>query len=73
MMYWNVGPTDLYRARRIELTTWMQQGEKVIIPAESANSENRASGIGQNQLHWGVVRGEHRLADSQFVRIMNLP
>jgi multidrug efflux pump subunit AcrA (membrane-fusion protein) len=73
MMYWNVGPTEVYRAKRVELTTWIEQGQKILIPVEPASPAQPANSVGQNGLHWIVVRGQHRLADSQLVRIMNRP
>ncbi|MEO2048905.1 MAG: efflux RND transporter periplasmic adaptor subunit [Pirellulales bacterium] len=76
MMYWNVGPTDIYRAKRIELSSWIEQGQSILIPRESeslhpsANSSLPKEDPLEN-LHWVVIRGQHRLADSQLVRIMD--
>ncbi|MEM8944079.1 MAG: efflux RND transporter periplasmic adaptor subunit [Planctomycetota bacterium] len=60
MMYWNVGPSTLFRSRRIDLTKWIDQGEHVILPADAA------------QLQSVITRGQFRLADQQAVRVMNL-
>jgi len=73
MMYWNVGPTEMYRAKRIDLTTWIEQDQKILIPVPPASRLNPMGLIGQRKLQWVVVRGQHRLADSQLVRIMNPP
>ena len=78
MMYWNVGPADIYRAKRIELSSWIEQGQSILIPRES-ESEPLHPGANPSlpkedpleNLHWVVIRGQHRLADSQLVRIMN--
>lgn len=58
MMYWEVGETTIYRARRIELSSWVDQVGSVIVPAEAAALDNV------------IVRGQHRLADGQLVRPM---
>ena len=60
MLYWELGPTDLYRARRVDLAQWIDQGEFVIVPRE------------EDQLSTVVTRGQFRLADGQAIRIMNL-
>jgi len=60
MLYWNLGPTDLYRARRVDLTQWIDQGAHIIVPATAT------------QLQAVITRGQFRLADQQPVRIMNL-
>jgi len=61
MLYWNLGKTSVQRARRVELDTWIEQGPKIIIPATEANITSV------------VIRGQHRLADSQLVRVINTP
>ncbi|MEQ8836941.1 MAG: efflux RND transporter periplasmic adaptor subunit, partial [Lacipirellulaceae bacterium] len=33
MLYWSVGKADIYRARKVELTDWVDQGEHVVVPA----------------------------------------
>ncbi|NOZ41269.1 MAG: efflux RND transporter periplasmic adaptor subunit [Planctomycetes bacterium] len=60
MLYWNIGPTDLYRARRVDLDQWIDQGEFIIVPQT------------ETQLQSVITRGQFRLADQQFVRIVNL-
>ena len=61
MLYWNIGSTDLYRARQVDLRQWVDQGSHVIVPGEDV------------ELDSAVVRGHFRLADHQVVRVMNLP
>lgn len=61
VLYWNVGQSDLYRARQVNLQKWIDQGSHVVVPA------------GDVELNSVVVRGHLRLADSQAVRVMNLP
>lgn len=73
MMYWNLGPTDVYHAKRIELTSWIEQGQKILIPRDSTSEPSKRKGAVQDKLHWVVIRGQHRLTDSQLVRIMGLP
>jgi len=60
MLYWKLGPADLYRARRVDLKQWIDQGAYVIVPQEEA------------QLQSVITRGQFRLADKQVVRITNL-
>ncbi len=60
MLYWNLGESDLHRARRVELNQWIDQGEFVIVPQK------------ETQLQTVVTRGQFRLADQQIVRIVNL-
>lgn len=60
LLYWNLGKASLYRARRIDLKRWIDQGEFVIVPQEEA------------QLQSVITRGQFRLADRQVVRVMNL-
>ncbi|MCA9231841.1 MAG: efflux RND transporter periplasmic adaptor subunit [Planctomycetales bacterium] len=59
LLYWNLGPAEVYRSRRIDLEQWVDQGEYIILPAHTV------------ELNSVVVRGQFRLADSQLVRIMN--
>jgi RND family efflux transporter MFP subunit len=61
MLYWNVGSTDLYRARQVDLRQWIDQGSHVIVPGEDV------------ELETVVVRGHFRLGDGQVVRVKNLP
>lgn len=60
MLYWQLGDTYAYRAKRVPLTRWVDQGSYVFVPAEEANISSV------------VVRGQFRLADQQLVRIVNL-
>lgn len=60
MLYWNLGPVDVYRARRIDLVQWIDQGEHIVLPADTADLDSV------------VVRGHFRLANSQVVRVVNL-
>ncbi|MEN0110374.1 MAG: hypothetical protein AAF805_06585, partial [Planctomycetota bacterium] len=59
VMYWDVGETPLDRARRVELTRWIDQGDRILIPADGGE----LSGL--------VVRGQQRLRDGQLVRVVN--
>ena len=60
MLYWKLGQADLFRARRVDLNQWLDQGEHVIVPQE------------ETELQSVVTRGQFRLADNQTVRIVNL-
>jgi len=60
MLYWNVGPAKVFRSQRIDLSKWVDQGDHIVLPADTI------------ELDSVVVRGHFRLADSQLVRIMNL-
>ncbi len=60
MLYWKLGQANLYRASRIPLTQWIDQGEFVIVPEEEVNLQSV------------ITRGQFRLADQQVVRIVNL-
>lgn len=60
MLYWQLGPTNIYRARRVDLNKWIDQGEFVVVP----KSEIRLQSV--------ITRGQFRLADQQVVRVMNL-
>lgn len=61
MFYWSLGPTELHRARKVSLSQWIDQGEHFVLPAEEVDLDSV------------VVRGHLRLADSQLVRVVNLP
>lgn len=58
-MYWKVGDSPVYKAREIELKSWVQQGPDVIVPAEEYSG-----------LQFAVVRGQLRLASGQLVRLV---
>ncbi len=60
LLYWNLGQADLYRARRVDLKLWIDQGEFIIVPQS------------ETQLQSVITRGQFRLADRQVVRIVNL-
>ncbi len=60
MLYWQLGPADFYRSRRIDLTQWIDQGAYVIVPATTA------------QLQSVIIRGQFRLSNQQAVRVTNL-
>lgn len=59
LMYWQVGEATLQRARRVDLSQWADQGAYVVAPAEEIQLSNV------------ITRGQHRLADGQFVRIVD--
>lgn len=59
MLYWDMGDTDLYRARRVDLKQWIDQGAYVILPEA------------EGPLQSVITRGQYRLADDQVVRIVN--
>lgn len=59
VMFWEVGQTTLHRAKRVDLSEWVDQGDKVLVPAESV------------ELGPIVTRGQQRLADGQLVRVVN--
>ncbi len=61
VLYWNVGPAEMFRAQRVPLTRWIDQGPHVVVPASEVD------------LSTVVVRGHLRLADGQFVRVVNEP
>jgi len=61
MLYWNVGPTDIYRAQRVDLTQWIDQGAHVVLPAADVTLDSI------------VVRGHFRLANQQLVRVVDVP
>jgi RND family efflux transporter MFP subunit len=57
-MFWSVGEGDVYRARKVKLDHYIEQGGEVIVPA-----------IGQ-QFQMAVIRGQRRLAHGQLVEIL---
>jgi len=61
MLYWNLGPAKVYRSQRIDLSKWIDQGEYIVLPADSI------------ELDSVVTRGHFRLADNQLIRIINMP
>ena len=60
MLYWQLGDTKIYRAQRVQLTRWVDQGDFVFVPGKEV------------KLNSIVVRGQFRLADKQLLRIVNL-
>lgn len=58
VMFWDLGPTEVWRSRRLELTRWVDQGETVLLPAEGAEPRTV------------VTRGHQRLRDGQLVRVV---
>jgi hypothetical protein len=58
VMFWDAGPSHVQRARRVELRRWIDQGETILLPADSI------------QLDAVVVRGQERLRDGQLVRMV---
>lgn len=61
LLYWNLGSAKVYRARQIELPQWVDQGPKIVVPANSVELEN------------AIVRGQFRLSDGQLVRVVDSP
>lgn len=61
VMFWDVGETTIQRARRVNLTRWIDQGETVLVPADAI------------ELHRVVTRGQQRLQDGQLVRLLGEP
>ena len=59
VLYWDVGSTSLHRAKKVELSQWVDQGAHVVVPSQVA------------ELDSVVVRGHLRLADAQLVRVVN--
>jgi len=59
MLYWQLGESYVYRAARVSLSRWIDQGEHVFVPAEAV------------ALRSVVVRGHFRLADKQLLRVVN--
>ncbi|TWT48731.1 efflux RND transporter periplasmic adaptor subunit [Botrimarina hoheduenensis] len=60
VMFWDIGQASAYRARRIELSDYIDQGDTIVIPASTAHFDNV------------VLRGQHRLRDGQPVRVVAL-
>ncbi|TWT67592.1 Toluene efflux pump periplasmic linker protein TtgA precursor [Posidoniimonas polymericola] len=58
-LFWQVGQADLRVANRVDLDQWVDQGEAIIVPAENL------------ELRPVVTRGQQRLTDGQFVRVVN--
>lgn len=58
VMFWEAGETTIQRARRVDLTRWIDQGETVLVPAEATD------------LRRVVTRGQQRLRDGQLVRML---
>lgn len=58
VMFWDLGPEEVYRARRVPLSDWVDQGEKILLPAD------------QYELGTIVTRGQQRLRDGQLVRVV---
>ncbi|TWU20896.1 efflux RND transporter periplasmic adaptor subunit [Bythopirellula polymerisocia] len=61
VLYWNLGSAKVYRARQIELPQWVDQGPRIVVPAESVDLEN------------AITRGQYRLSDGQLVRVVDSP
>ncbi len=61
VMFWEVGDTEVQRARKVMLGRWVDQGETVLIPAD-----------GEIELESVVTRGQQRLRDGQLVRTIRL-
>ncbi|TWT95807.1 Toluene efflux pump periplasmic linker protein TtgA precursor [Botrimarina colliarenosi] len=57
VMFWDVGESQVQRARRVNLDRWIDQGESILIPAD-------ATSLGPV-----VTRGQERLRDGQLVRV----
>ena len=60
LLYWKLGATDLYRARRVDLKQWIDQGEFIIVPQEEAQLRS---------VHYPRPISS---SDQQVVRVMNL-
>lgn len=58
VMFWDVGQSQVQRARRVNLERWIDQGETILLPADAV------------QLGAVVVRGQERLRDGQLVRLV---
>lgn len=58
-LFWEVGQADLRVANRVDLTRWVDQGDYIVVPAESL------------ELQPVVTRGQQRLTDGQYVRVVN--
>lgn len=57
VMFWDAGQSHVQRARRVDLRRWIDQGETILLPADSI------------ELGAVVVRGQERLRDGQLVRL----
>lgn len=58
IMFWDIAQVKLHRARRFELTRWIDQGDDVLVPAEGLDVASI------------VTRGQQRLRDGQLVRVV---
>ncbi|QDV77924.1 efflux RND transporter periplasmic adaptor subunit [Botrimarina mediterranea] len=58
VMFWEVGESQVQRARRVELSRWIDQGETILLPVDAVD------------LSAVVVRGQERLRDGQLVRMV---
>jgi membrane fusion protein (multidrug efflux system) len=58
VMFWEVGETQVQRARRVDLRRWIDQGETILLPVDAVD------------LASVVVRGQERLRDGQLVRLV---
>ena len=58
VMFWDIEPTTVLRSRRVELSEWIDLGERILIPAGSV------------ELEAIVTRGQQRLRDGQLVRVI---
>ena len=59
VMFWPAGETSLTVAKRIDLERWVDQGDRIVIPAR---------GFEPGPI---VTRGQRRLANGDFVRVVN--
>ncbi|QDS99032.1 efflux RND transporter periplasmic adaptor subunit [Adhaeretor mobilis] len=59
MLYWSMGEVDAYRALKVNIPSWVDQGEYVVVPAEAIDRPLSAV----------ITRGQHRLSTGQLVRI----
>lgn len=58
VMFWDIGSVLLRKSRRVSLTRWLDQGSWIIVPADAHEFDEI------------VIRGQQRLADGQFVRVL---
>lgn len=58
VMFWNVSEGEVYRARRVEIFDWIDQGQTMLLPASSY------------EINKVVTRGQQRLRDGQLVRVV---
>lgn len=56
--YFRVGQTTVHRAKKTPLTSWIDQGDELVIPADAC------------RLDAVVVRGHQRLTDGQLARLV---